>query len=151
MSITSLLPRLSGTGSRRVQDDNDRLKAKNRKLTRWQEQANDFFNRLIADRADVYACWQDERDGRIVAEAAASEMRIQRDEWRDRALALQARFGAQIAAEDNANRITVPPAIRPISGPEEEATAPIDVRPLWDALGVGPTTAVTDPGRITTH
>jgi outer membrane murein-binding lipoprotein Lpp len=74
----------------------------------------------------------------------------ERDEWRARALALQARFGAQIAAEENANAITVPPAVRPIDGPEDEATAPIDVRPLWKARDAGLLGPVLDPGQAVT-
>jgi len=151
VSITSLLPRLSGNGNHRIHDELDRLKEKVRKLLAWQEQADDYFNRIIADRADVYAAWEDERTGRTVAEAAATQMRVERDEWRDRALALQARFGAQIAAEENANRITVPPMVRPISGPEEQATGPIDVRALWDARDAGLLGPVLGPGHATTH
>ncbi|MFD4596811.1 hypothetical protein ACFWPQ_02135 [Streptomyces sp. NPDC058464] len=134
MSITSILPRLSGNGAHRIHDENGRLKAAVRKLTRWQEQANDYFARLVADRDDVYACWQDERDGRLVAESAASQMRSERDEWRDEALALRAELAPYKAAEANANRVDVPPMVRPVDGPEDEATAPIDVRPLWEAL-----------------
>jgi hypothetical protein len=73
------------------------------------------------------------------------DLRAERDELLAELLALKARFGAQLAAEANDQAITVPPMVRPIDGPEDEATAPIDVRPLWDALGIRP---VTDPGHI---
>lgn len=137
MSITSLLPRLSGNGSHRIQDERDRLKATVAKLQRWQEQANDYFARLLADRADVYACWQDEQQRRVEAEQGAAEMQSDRDEWRAEALALRARFGGQIAAEANASRITVPAMHRDTSAIEDQATGPIDVRPLWEARDAG--------------
>ncbi|WP_432027406.1 hypothetical protein [Streptomyces sp. 1222.5] len=54
-------------------------------------------------------------------------------------------LAAYRAAEANATRVDVPPMVRDTSDPADQATAPIDVRPLWEALGVGP---VTDPGRI---
>ncbi|WP_020135118.1 hypothetical protein [Streptomyces sp. 351MFTsu5.1] len=63
---------------------------------------------------------------------------------------LRERLAPYLAAEANANRIDVPAMERDTSHPADQATAPIDVRPLWAALGVGPTKAVTDPGRVTT-
>ena len=133
MSITSLLPRLGGSGTHRIHDENSRLKAAVRTLTRWQEQANDYFARLIADREVVYACWQDEREGRLLAEEAAAEMRSDRDEWRDEALRLRAELAPYRAAEANANRVVVPPMQR-IGADQETAPQGIDVKPLWAAL-----------------
>ncbi|MFJ3812227.1 hypothetical protein ACIPWE_38430 [Streptomyces sp. NPDC090073] len=54
-------------------------------------------------------------------------------------------LAAYRAAEANAHRVDVPPMVRDTSDPADQATAPIDVRPLWEAIGIGP---VTDPGRI---
>ena len=153
MTLTDLAPAIFGRPKERKHRHADtirRLRREKRQLLDRQQAADDYFQRLIADRNEVYSCWLDERDGRLIAESAASQMRSERDEWRDEALRLRARFGAQIAAEANANAVTVPPMVRPIDGPQDEATAPIDVRPLWDALGVGPTTAVTDPGHFPT-
>lgn len=73
-----------------------------------------------------------------------------RDEWRDEALALRARFGAQIAAEANANRVTVPPMERDTTAIEDQATGPIYVQTLRDAAAAGLLGPVTDPGHITT-
>lgn len=61
---------------------------------------------------------------------------------------LRKRLAPFLAAEANANRIDVPLMERDTSHPADQATSPIDVRPLWDALGIGPTTAVTDPGCV---
>ncbi len=70
-----------------------------------------------------------------------------RDTWRDQALALQDRFGAQIAAEANASRITVPQMQR--IGCDQD-TAPTNVRPLWAARDAGLLGPVLDPGHTTT-
>jgi hypothetical protein len=75
-------------------------------------------------------------------------VREDRDEWREQALALWNRFGSQIADEENETAVTVPPAYRDTTDPADQATAPIDVKPLWVALNVGPSTAVTDPGHV---
>lgn len=74
-----------------------------------------------------------------------------RDEWRDQALALRARFGAQIAAEANANRVTVPPMVRDTSAIEDQATGPINVTALWEARDAGLLGPVLDPGHHTTQ
>jgi peptidoglycan hydrolase CwlO-like protein len=121
------------------------LRDENVKLLNRQAAADDFFAVLMTDVATTNAAWEQEKQLRGEAEEAAAQMRMERDEWRDRALELQARFGPQLAAEANAARITVPPMVRDTGAVEDQATAPIDVRPLWDALGVRP---VTDPGRI---
>lgn len=84
----------------------------------------------------------------VQQQADLEELAADRDTWRDEALALRARFGPQMAAEDNANRVDVPPMVRDTSAIEDQATGPIYVQTLWDALGVGPTAAVTDPGRV---
>jgi hypothetical protein len=98
------------------------------------------------DRNEAAAAKQAEAELIVVKQQAdIDELTTERDYWRDEALALKARFGPHLAAEANAHRIDVPPMVRPVDGPEDEATAPIDVRPLWAALGAGP---VTDPGRI---
>jgi outer membrane murein-binding lipoprotein Lpp len=81
----------------------------------------------------------------------ARQAREERDEWRNRALALQARFGAQLAAEDNAHRVDVPPMVRDTSAIEDQATGPIDVRTLREAANAGLLGPVTDPGHVHTH
>lgn len=78
-----------------------------------------------------------------------------RDEWREQALALWDRFGPQIAAEENATAVTVPPGYRDTSDPADQATQPIDVKPLWEAFRLGAVTVVdnpdaVDPARATT-
>jgi hypothetical protein len=133
VSISSILPRLGGSGTHRIQDENTRLKSKVAKLQRWQEQANDYFARLVADRDEVYGCWQDEAQRRIEAETVAACVQTECDEWRDEALALRAQLAPYLAAEANANKIPVPPMVR-IGADQPTAPQGIDVRPLWEAL-----------------
>jgi hypothetical protein len=82
----------------------------------------------------------------VQQQADIDELTADRDNWRDKALALQARFGPQLAAEANANAYTVPPMQR--IGADQD-TGAIDVRALWDAAEAGLLGPVTDPGQIT--
>ncbi|MFF9309992.1 hypothetical protein ACF1BS_03685 [Streptomyces sp. NPDC014748] len=53
------------------------------------------------------------------------------------------RLRAELA---NSTAVTVPPMIRDTSAIEDQATAPIDVRPLWAARDAGLLGPVLDPG-----
>jgi hypothetical protein len=97
-------------------------------------------------RADWAAACQAEAEELVVKlQADVDDLTAERDQFAEENAALKHRFAAHLAADANATRITVPPAIRDTSALEDQATGPIDVRTLWDALGVQP---VTDPGRI---
>ena len=152
MTLTDLIPGLKGTGSRRAVDKLAELEAENRGLFTRQMAADDFFAILMQDVVTTNAAFEQEQQLRGEAEEAAAQMRMQRDEWRDRALELQARFGPQLAAEANANRIDVPPMVRDTTAIEDQATAPqgIDVSTLQAAAAAGLLGPVTDPGHITT-
>lgn len=161
MTLADFIPVLSGkprprkanrieTRLRKAQFHLAAVREDNAKLLDRQAAADDFFAILMRDVVTTNAALGLEQQLRAEAEQVAEEMRVNRDEWRDRALQLQARFGAQIAAEDNANRIDVPPMIRPIDGPEDMATGPIDVRALWDARDAGLLGPVLNPGCVTT-
>lgn len=137
MTLTDLLPirrdrRKHSPDSviRNLRDENVRL------LTR-QAAADDFFALLIQDVLSANAGLQRVEALRQDAEEAAAQMRMERDEWRDEVLALRARFGPQLAAEANAVRIDVPPMVRDTTAVEDQATGPIDVRPLWAARDAG--------------
>lgn len=107
------------------------------KLLNRQAAADDFFALLLNDVVTTNAAWEQEKQLRGEAEEAASQMQMDRDEWRDEALRLRARFGAQLAAEANATAVTVPCGYRDTSAIEDQATGPIDVRPLWAAADAG--------------
>ncbi|MEU1087704.1 hypothetical protein ABZ401_12890 [Streptomyces sp. NPDC005892] len=67
---------------------------------------------------------------------------------RDQALAeaayLRAQLAPYLAAEANNAAITVPDAVRDTTAVEDQATTPIDVRPLWEALNAGRIVRVAD-------
>jgi hypothetical protein len=136
VTLTDLIPGLKGNGSRRAVDKIAELRDENCKLLTRQMAADDYFALLMQDRDEVYAAWEFAEQARQEAEMVAACMQSERDEWRDEALALRAKFGPQLAAEANANRVDVPPMVRPIDGPEDQATGPIYVKPLWEALNV---------------
>ncbi|MFD9284879.1 hypothetical protein ACFWD7_48025 [Streptomyces mirabilis] len=148
MTITDLIPGLKGSGSRRAADKLAELRYENRKLLTRQMAADDYFALLMQDRDEVYTAWTWAEQARQEAETAAACMQSERDEWRDEALRLRARFGAQLAAEANANRVDVPPMVRDTSAIEDQATGPIDVTTLWEARDAGLLGPVTDPGRV---
>ncbi|MFF7329735.1 hypothetical protein [Streptomyces sp. NPDC008150] len=147
MSLTSFIP---GRKERKHHPDTviRKLRDENNKLLERQLAADEFFGRLIADRDEVYACWLHEQQARAEAEQAAAQMRMERDEIKAQLEELAEKFGPQLAAEANAHPVTVPPSIRDTTAMEDQATAPIDVQPLWEAMGIAPTSAVTNPGRI---
>jgi hypothetical protein len=91
------------------------------------------------------ACQAQAEELVVKLQADVDDLTAERDQLAEELAALRLRFAPQLAAEANATRITVPPMIRDTSALEDQATGPIDVRPLWDALGIRP---VTDPGRI---
>jgi hypothetical protein len=151
MTLGELLPVRLGMLARtprtrhRAIDEVDRQKALRvgaDLLVRTQRvQLNDLELKLAASGSR-----QTEMEERIVQQQAAiTDLTAERDHLAEENAALQRRFAAQLAADANAHRITVPPAFRDTSAVEDQATSPIPVRTLWDALGVQP---VTDPGRI---
>ena len=138
------LPILRGTGRRRASDKVTELRAENVRLLTLLAGADDAFALLHQELADVKEK-QAAAELEVVQQQADIDYLIaERDGLSEELAAFKRRFAAQLAAEANANRVDVPPMVRDASAPEDQATAPIDVRPLWEALGVGP---VTDPGR----
>ncbi|MBT3077571.1 MULTISPECIES: hypothetical protein [Streptomyces] len=64
---------------------------------------------------------------------------------------LQTQLAPILAAEATANAVTVPAAIRDIGRFEDQATEPIRVRPLWEAIGpVVRTEGSADPAHLPT-
>lgn len=92
---------------------------------------------------------QNELEGLVdQLQADAIELTEERDQLDEALAALRRRFAAQLAADANATAVTVPPMVRDTSAIEDQATCPIPVHTLWDALGLGP---VTDPGHTGTR
>jgi hypothetical protein len=105
--------------------------------------ADVHFARLVADRDDVYRCWQKAAADRDTAEQLAACLA------EDNAL-LWRRLAPFEAAEANRNAVDIPPGVRDVD-PDDQPTHPtgIHVKTLRDALGIGPVHAVTNPGQTT--
>ncbi|MGW6741723.1 hypothetical protein ACWGDX_13510 [Streptomyces sp. NPDC055025] len=79
---------------------------------------------------------------------AVEDLTLERNQLDEELAAVKRRFGAQLAADANQHAVTVPAGIRDTSAPEDQATAPIDVMPLWQALGVRATRGNPNPAHI---
>jgi peptidoglycan hydrolase CwlO-like protein len=137
-----------------------RTRARHRGKTPWQlvklvgrleRQADENTCQMVAMATEIEELKAGQAEMADELDKAAidyDELLDDRNAWRDEALALRARFGDQIAAEANANAVTVPPMVRDTSDPEDQATVPVPivVRTLQQAHCIGP---VTDPGRFT--
>ncbi|TGB11588.1 hypothetical protein [Streptomyces sp. MZ04] len=160
MSLTDLIPgkRDKQPNRHRADDRIARLEkhlaavqADNAKLLNRQMAADDYFAILIDDRNQVYDAWRHEGRKRAEAEIAAGLMQSDRDQ----AIADREADAAELAElrvyKANAEAVTVPPMERDTTAIEDQATGPIDVRPLWEALGpvirVSTSGASADPGQ----
>lgn len=147
MTLTDLLPARRPRPQRkhRAVDEVERLKLK----LQW---ANSLIKTQCVqlDDAEAVRAWTATQLAAaeelvVKQQADLDDLTAERDCLAEEVAALKRRFAAQLAADANTHRITVPPMVRDTSAIEDQATGPIDVRTLWDALGVK---AVTDPGRI---
>jgi hypothetical protein len=137
-----------GTGRRRAADKVEELRRDLTQALTFIHAAGDEIALLQQDLTDVHGR-QAEAEEIIVAQLASIEdLRAENDELRAQVAALRTRFGPQLAAEANANAVTVPSWVRDTSDPADQATGPIDVSPLWAARDAGLLGPVTDPGRI---
>jgi hypothetical protein len=146
VTLNDLVPApLRGHGRRRAVDKVTKLRAENVILLGNLHAAGDAIALLRQDLAEAHAK-QAEAEEIVVQQLADIDgLTAERDEWRDEALALRARFGAQIAAEANANRVTVPPMQR--IGADQD-TSTFDVTTLWQAADAGLLGPVTNPGAV---
>ncbi|MFD9463524.1 hypothetical protein [Streptomyces sp. NPDC060027] len=137
MSIANLIPGLKGSGSRRAVDKVEELRDENTRLLTYLHQAGDEIALLRWD-VTVATSRQGEAEELVVQlKADADDLIDDRDVWKAEALALRARLAPFLAAEANANRVTVPPMVRDTSAFEDQATGPIDVRELRERFATG--------------
>jgi hypothetical protein len=148
VTITDLIPALKGRGRRRAVDEVERLRENEIALLTNLHAAGDEIALLCNDLADAHKK-QGEAEELVVKQLAdIDDLTAERDALAEEVTALKRRFGPQLAAEANANAVTVPSWVRDTSDPADQATGPIDVRPLWAARDAGLLGPVTDPGRI---
>lgn len=139
----------------RLGDEMKLLRDDNVRLLNRQAAADDYFALLWNDVLVTNQALVVKEGLRQEAEVAAAQMRMDRDElleesaeWRVEAQTLRARLAPFLAAEANANAVTVPPMVRDTSAIEDQATGPIYVQTLRDAAAAGLLGPVTDPGRV---
>lgn len=75
-------------------------------------------------------------------QASIDDLTAERDHLAEQVTALRLKFGAELAAEANANAITVPLMVRDTTAIEDQATGPIPVITLQQAFGS------TDPAHV---
>ncbi|MGW6578934.1 hypothetical protein ACWF76_05920 [Streptomyces globisporus] len=147
----SRIPGISRSKPKHAMSTESKLRADVNRLMNRQAAADDYFALLLADRADVYEAWQNAE-----AKAARAEDTVV---WQDHRLRkqdaelgrLRAQLAPYLAADANANAITVPPSERDTTAFEDQATEPIKVTTLWAAHGIGPVLATqgsTDPAHL---
>ncbi|MEG8275719.1 hypothetical protein [Streptomyces sp. AHA2] len=139
----NLLPK--GHGRRRAVDEVERLRQREQQLETALGRAGDEVALLRWDLTEARRELVQTQELVVTQLANLDDLRAENDQLAEENTALKSRFSAHLAADANANRITVPRMVRDTTALEDQATGPIDVRPLWDAHGIRP---VTDPGRI---
>lgn len=144
----NLIPALRGHGRRRAVDKVAELRRDLNKVLTYLHAAGDEIALLHNDVREAQAAQRNAEEVAVQQQQVIDDLTDERNYWRDEALALKARFSTQLAADANAHRITVPGMVRPVDGPEDQATGPIDVRPLQEAAAAGLLGPVTDPGRV---
>ncbi|MFI5739110.1 hypothetical protein ACIA9I_12145 [Streptomyces anulatus] len=100
--------------------------------------AADTIAILEADLADVRAKRAEAEQVVVCLAADLDERTEERDQALTEASQLRAQLAPYLAADANANAVTVPPAERDTSRFEDQATAPIDVRDLRARFAAGP-------------
>lgn len=152
MSFSSLISR--SKPKHRAVDAVANLRDENRRLLTQLVGAHDHIGIQEQQLAD-------ERAGRAGAERVArclaadlEERTAQLEQARKEIRQLHAQLAPFLAAEANANAVTVPPSERDTSDFEDQATAPIDVRELQARFTAGPVVSLryspqaTDPTHI---
>ncbi|WP_329472652.1 hypothetical protein OIE75_29345 [Streptomyces sp. NBC_01723] len=138
----NLIPRLKGPGRRRATDKVAELRDENRRLLGQLFGASDAYQ-ILDQRLTETASRQAEAEELVVQQQAdIDDLTAENEQLRDELAALKVRFGPELAAEANADAITVPPMVRDTTAFEDQATAPIPVITLQQAFGS------TDPAHV---
>lgn len=133
--MNGIRERLRGPGLHRASDEVERLREVNDRLVAQLAAAKTSVIGLERALAKTRA-HQAEAEQVVVCLAADLDDAAQELEQRNADVtALRRQLAPYLAAEANAGAITVPEMVRDISAIEDQVTAPIDVRPLWAALG----------------
>lgn len=128
----------------RAVDAVDDLRAENHQLRTQVIGAGQAITVLEHQLADVRGKQGEAERVVVCLSTDLEELTEERDQLLAEVTALRDRLAPYLAADANANAITVPPSIRDTDAMEDQATAPIDVKPLWEARGVSPVMRIAD-------
>ncbi|MFJ7999042.1 hypothetical protein ACIQ7D_18105 [Streptomyces sp. NPDC096310] len=144
----SLISTLTKHGRHRAVDKVTALEDDNRRLLRQLFGAIGTIASLESKLANALAR-QAEAEMTVVAlDADVHDLKAERDHLAQEVDWLRRRFAAELAADANANAITVPDAIRDTTAVEDQATAPYDVKTLREALDITVASGNPSPAHI---
>lgn len=132
----------------RTGDTIRKLRRQVAKLEAKQRAADDYFRRLLIDRGHVYRAYRFAEQKRQEAEQVAMCALEESARLTAEVTELRTQLAPYLAAEANAHPIDVPPMQRDTTAVEDQATGPIDVRPLWAARDAGLLRPAADPDRM---
>ncbi|MDP9953089.1 MULTISPECIES: hypothetical protein [Streptomyces] len=135
----------------RAVDKVGRLLEENHRLLIQLVGAHDHIAVQERQLADVRAKRAEAEQVVVCLDAALDERTGELDQAQAEIRRLHAQLAPYLAADANANAITVPPSERDTTAVEDQATAPIKVTTLWAAHGIGPvvrTEGSTDPAHL---
>ncbi|WP_097982860.1 hypothetical protein [Streptomyces sp. f150] len=122
----------------RAVDEVGRLREENHRLLTQLFGARDHIAIQDQQLADVRAKRAEAEQVVVCLDADLRDRTTERDQARDEIRQLHAQLAPYLAADANANAVTVPPAERDTTAFEDQATAPIDVRELQARFTAGP-------------
>lgn len=136
------IPRLKGHGRRRAIDKVAELRDENRRLLTQLFGASDAYQILQQHLVETTARQAEAEELVVQQQADIDDLRAENDQLRDELAKLKVRFGPELAADANAAAVTVRPMVRDTTAFEDQATEPIKVLTLQQAIGS------TDPAHV---
>lgn len=120
------------------------LQQENRRLLGQLIGAHDYIALADDTLADVRAKRAEAEQVVVCLSATVDDLTAERDGLAAMNTALRTQLAPYLAADANRDAITVPSAERDTSDGADQATSPIDVRPLWQAHGISPVVRIAD-------
>ncbi|MFE9855507.1 hypothetical protein [Streptomyces sp. NPDC005780] len=120
------------------------LQDENRRLRGQLIGAHDYIALADGTLADVRAKRAEAEQVVVCLSAKVNELTEERDQLTATNESLRQQLAPYLAADANRDAITVPAAERDTSDGADQATSPIDVRPLWEAHGISPVIRIAD-------
>ncbi|MBT2429391.1 hypothetical protein J7F02_28195 [Streptomyces sp. ISL-112] len=149
MSLMSAISR--SKPKHRAVDAVANLRDENRRLLTQVVGAGDRIATLEHQLADVRAMRAEAEQVVTCLSADLEDRTAELEQARADLAAARSQLAPFLAAEANANAVTVPPSVRDTTAFEDQSTEPIKVTTLWAALGIGPvitTQGSADPAHL---